>query len=265
MTDPKRLIIDSASDVERVLLRAGRLSVPIGAKDRAFVAALAALPSKGVVSGAFLGTGRGSAEGLATLRFVGGIVLAASAIAGVAGMARRQETLPSPTIATRNWALSTSATSAIAQPDGQPASSDDREPRRTDRPIPSPVPSARSTPAHGTTPVAAASSIEARAPKTAPSAQEKPPTLADEIAVLDDARHALSDGRPSNALSVLDSYAKRFPSGAMAPEAMLLRIEALVKSGDRSAALRLAETLRTDDPHSPYSERVRSLLNVENP
>jgi hypothetical protein len=60
---------------------------------------------------------------------------------------------------------------------------------------------------------------------TAPSSAH-PVTLADEIALLDDARSALDHGDPSRARAVLDRYARAIPRGQMAREAALLRAQA---------------------------------------
>ena len=48
---------------------------------------------------------------------------------------------------------------------------------------------------------------------------------------------ALASGAPARALSILDEYAARFPHAAMAPEATVLRIEALerARNGERLA------------------------------
>jgi hypothetical protein len=78
--------------------------------------------------------------------------------------------------------------------------------------------------------------------------------------MLDEARRALSMGEPARALSILDTYIARFPRGTMSPEAVLVRIEALVKAGDRLAAERAAEALSASSPDNPYRSRVQSLL-----
>jgi hypothetical protein len=47
----------------------------------------------------------------------------------------------------------------------------------------------------------------------------------------------------------------------LAPEATVLRIEALLESGDRAQASALAERFETSNPKSPYTERIRSILS----
>jgi outer membrane protein assembly factor BamD (BamD/ComL family) len=66
-------------------------------------------------------------------------------------------------------------------------------------------------------------------------------------------------------LSTLDEYARGFPHGALAPEASVLRIEALVAAGDRTAAMRAAQSFLQANPTSPYAQRIESLLGAPNP
>lgn len=87
-----------------------------------------------------------------------------------------------------------------------------------------------------------------------------PPPVRVEITMLEEARRALSAGAPARALSILDTYVARFPHGTMGPEATLVRIEALVKAGDRPAAERAAEALGASNPDNPYRSRVHALL-----
>ncbi|MBX3191737.1 MAG: hypothetical protein KF819_32390 [Labilithrix sp.] len=106
---------------------------------------------------------------------------------------------------------------------------------------------ASSTPAHhdAVEPTASVESTAAKkpprpaAPASAPStATADPPTdpLAAELADLDRARERLRSGDASGALTRLDAYTKSHPRGALATEATLLRIEALVAAGRRDEA-----------------------------
>jgi hypothetical protein len=51
----------------------------------------------------------------------------------------------------------------------------------------------------------------------------------------------------------------------MGPEASVLRIEALAKTGDRAAAKRAADAFLRANPASPYAARVQSLVGASNP
>jgi hypothetical protein len=90
-------------------------------------------------------------------------------------------------------------------------------------------------------------------------------TVPGELTMLELARGALAAGDVARCLSMLDRYAAQFPRGSMAPEETMLRIEALMKTGDASAARQIADAYLASDPEGPYGARVRSLLQVPNP
>jgi outer membrane protein assembly factor BamD (BamD/ComL family) len=90
-------------------------------------------------------------------------------------------------------------------------------------------------------------------------------TSAAEIAMLDQARSTIDQGDPAHGLSILDAYATRFPHPVMGPEASILRIEALVKTGDRAGAKREGDAFLHANPASPYAPRIKSLLGTSNP
>jgi outer membrane protein assembly factor BamD (BamD/ComL family) len=83
--------------------------------------------------------------------------------------------------------------------------------------------------------------------------------------MLDDARAAIDHGDASRGLSILDAYRHRFPRGVMAPEASILRIEALVNTGKQDAAQREGDAFLRANPQSPYAARIGSLLGTSNP
>jgi hypothetical protein len=98
---------------------------------------------------------------------------------------------------------------------------------------------------------AAANSARARVPS-------KPASLAEELAAIRAARAKLGAGDASGAIAALDDYARRFPDGKLRPEATVIRVEALVKRGDRASARSVAAPLLRDE--SPYSKRLHNLL-----
>jgi hypothetical protein len=51
----------------------------------------------------------------------------------------------------------------------------------------------------------------------------------------------------------------------MAPEAAVLRVEVLVKGGDRLGAKRVADAFLASNPQSPYAPRIQWLLSTSNP
>jgi hypothetical protein len=85
-------------------------------------------------------------------------------------------------------------------------------------------------------------------------------SLREETVLLDRARAVIVAGDPGAGLVALDRYTATFPRGALAPEAALLRIKALVMSGDRSRARALARSFMAARPRDPHIEELRSLL-----
>ncbi len=94
------------------------------------------------------------------------------------------------------------------------------------------------------------------------SQPRQPTTLGIEIAWLDAARRALSESNAPVALSILERYDRDFPNGALAPEAAVLRVEAMVKAGNRTGAIQLAERLAGTLPDR-YTQKIRALLAQE--
>jgi hypothetical protein len=85
------------------------------------------------------------------------------------------------------------------------------------------------------------------------------PKLAEEVAALDRARHMVSL-RPEAAIALLDAYDRDFPRGDLAPEALVLRIDALVRSGKTAAAAALGGAYLSAHPRSPHADRIRAML-----
>jgi len=92
------------------------------------------------------------------------------------------------------------------------------------------------------------------------SALDNVSTLGDETKALDGARAALAAGRAAQALTGLDAYRAKWPAGALRAEAALLRVDALLRLGNRAAAEREANALISAAPSSRYATRARALL-----
>jgi hypothetical protein len=86
------------------------------------------------------------------------------------------------------------------------------------------------------------------------------PSLADEVAAIKSAKSALAGGDAPQALHELDAYKLHFPRGRLSQEATVVRIEALISSGNQAAAGAVADHFLTAHPDSPYSARVRTLV-----
>ena len=106
---------------------------------------------------------------------------------------------------------------------------------------------------------------DASASKNLPVARVEPKAesntaLSEELSALDTARSMLAQGDPSGALVRLDSYNKSFPKGRLQLEAEVLRIDALMKSGQQELAKRRAQAFLAKHPNSVLASRVRGLL-----
>jgi hypothetical protein len=86
------------------------------------------------------------------------------------------------------------------------------------------------------------------------------PSLAEEVAAIKSAKGALASGNAAQALRELDAYKLHFPRGRLAQEATVVRIEALIGSGNQAAASTVADHFLAAHPDSPYSARVRTLI-----
>ncbi|MFH0900530.1 MAG: tetratricopeptide repeat protein [Pseudomonadota bacterium] len=87
--------------------------------------------------------------------------------------------------------------------------------------------------------------------------------LPEEIRCLDVARTALDKGDPPAAIDALDYYERRFPGGVLAPEAVVLRVDALEQKGDTAEAILLAKAFLEKYPGSPLAARIRRVLRLE--
>lgn len=114
-----------------------------------------------------------------------------------------------------------------------------------------------SRPALAAKPRAEVAAVTPATPSSAslPNAQ----SLSREIAMIDASRRALSSGNAAAALTQLDEYAASLRTGTLDREAQLLRIDALVLSGQRAAALTLAERYLASYPNDPHAARLRDL------
>lgn len=95
-----------------------------------------------------------------------------------------------------------------------------------------------------------------------PQTQDAPkdmPDLDAELALLRAAREALGRGAPAEALASLEQHARRFPSGHLVEERMLLRAQAQCALGRREEARASAAALMEKFPGSPHAGTVAGL------
>jgi hypothetical protein len=86
--------------------------------------------------------------------------------------------------------------------------------------------------------------------------------LADQIALLDAARAAVSAGANRRAMETLRRYEDRYPRGSFRPEVTALKVEALVKLGRDDEARALAERFVAQNRGSLLARRVAALAGV---
>jgi outer membrane protein assembly factor BamD (BamD/ComL family) len=114
----------------------------------------------------------------------------------------------------------------------------------------------------------AVTATAAPAPTTAPTAPAtvaptqtaSAPTLAEELALVDSARTMLASGDYAGAIRFVNKYESRFPRGAFTHEAEVVRIDAVVRSGQRAAAIAAAKRFVAAYPTSPHAPRMRALI-----
>lgn len=85
-------------------------------------------------------------------------------------------------------------------------------------------------------------------------------SIREEIATIDLVRQMLRENNASSALTELDRYRSRWPSGVFSMEATVLRVEALLGLGDRAAAEHAATSVIDAQPNSRHAARLRALL-----
>ncbi len=100
---------------------------------------------------------------------------------------------------------------------------------------------------------------------TRPSTKVRSGTVADELALIEQARSALAKGRPAVALRVLAGHRRSFPRGAFVEEAAALRASALCKAGRIDDARSAAARFRTRWPGSVHAARASGCDEADRP
>lgn len=104
------------------------------------------------------------------------------------------------------------------------------------------------------------------APKAQLASKREPkpaPTLAEEIALLDEARAALTAHQSARVLALVERYEREIGGTRLRAEASLLRIEAVAQSGRIGDARKLAERFIADNPGNPLTDRARALSKTD--
>ena len=83
-----------------------------------------------------------------------------------------------------------------------------------------------------------------------------------EVASLDRARAALASGDARESLTRLSAHDAAFPTGALQPEAVVLRVRALIALGERGRAAQVANHFIAVHPESAQAGRLRALIGA---
>lgn len=94
-------------------------------------------------------------------------------------------------------------------------------------------------------------------------AQPASSSITQQVAALDHARAALDSGDAARAKHLADAYEAEYPSGAFTQEADVVRVDALVREGNRAEAERAGKRFLAAYPKSPHAARVRALLGYD--
>jgi hypothetical protein len=98
---------------------------------------------------------------------------------------------------------------------------------------------------------------------TARSAAAPSSAFGDELVLIDEARQSLARGDAERALGAVARYDAAFARGHFAPEALALRVEALVARGDQVQARVAAERFLAAYPSHPLASRVRRMTSSD--
>jgi hypothetical protein len=87
-------------------------------------------------------------------------------------------------------------------------------------------------------------------------------TMAEEAALLEQARVAMSSD-PSQALSILQTHASRFPRARLSMEREFMTVDALQRLGRVDEARARANAMIASAPDSLYARRLRAMLQIQ--
>jgi hypothetical protein len=252
MSDPVRLVSGGATDFEQHLLRSWATKQPSD-EARARVLGLVGVGmAAGLTAAAASAASPGLAPGVASASAAAKVSFGSAMLIKWLALGAACMTLAAGAV---GYALHATSAPATAPPVAA---------------VPvSPSTAAPTTPA---APVAQAAAVSgptqapetvAAAPARAIASNARPreaSTLDDEVATLERARRAIAAGDGASAIAVVDGYDARYPGGSLSQESTEIRIDALLRRGDRTTAERLASRFIAAHPSSPYVRRIRALL-----
>ncbi|WP_437934636.1 hypothetical protein [Sorangium sp. So ce341] len=258
MSEPRRMLEESDSPLERALLSAGA-SYQTSPETRAKTLAALGLAGAAALSASVAAPAAVSAAGTAVASSSVAvklgwtkILVALSTVGVLAG-------IPAGYLAWRGYQAPELV--AVHRFGGALAGPVERAAARP-APVaaPAPAPPAEAEPEEIPAPARAGSSGGA-ASRVDPKPASSSAALKAELSALDAARSTLASGNAQGALTLLDAYSKEHPRGRLGLEAEVLRIDALAKSGRLDAASQRAKAFLQRHPNSVLASRVRRYVN----
>jgi hypothetical protein len=266
MSELTRLVDDpDSSAVEVSLLTAARMDAPSAASRRACAAALG-LAAAGTTATAGAASAKAALGAGAAWKWLGVLVLVGAVAGGLFYQSRRggdgidappatpittaAQTAPAPPAPAQDPVVSPSPSPATLPPPPAPVPVDTPvvRARRTERAATITLPS----PPENVPPIIAA---PPEPPAVTPTSR-----LAEEVALLDTARDALSAGDLRAASAALATHLVEFQQGVLVPESEILRIEVHLGLGQGPAAVALATRFLERFPDNALAKRARTLL-----
>ncbi|MDP9037509.1 MAG: hypothetical protein M3O50_22155 [Myxococcota bacterium] len=246
-----RPLLETGSETERALLAAGVAERPNTASVREAAKMLGLFPQAALVGIAFMMGVR--AVRWTSLTAWGALPLAGMAVLGLIayesapppGSVAPQPPTPARSLVPVSTASLEPANARVLQPVIPTVEFEQLRPA-----------SRRPRAGPGTRASSASATVGAAA--SAPASSE---SLREQSALLDRAHALIASGHARTATALLDTYDRRFGGKALSEEALLLRIEALLPSGEHAKALALAQQFARTHPASVHGERVAALIH----
>ncbi len=259
MTDATRIDKDDADALERRLASSWKTDGPSPAAKAATLAMFAA----GAGAGAAIAAGAkggavtakvAAAAGWSFAAKVGIGVLAVAAAGSVAAFVTTVATTPGSNVpGAVSAAAPVQARPIAASASPSPSADTTRDPAPSVAPLTvTTLPSV----------VVAVPSRATAAPVTTAIASARADVALEEQVRSIGARAALDRGDAAGCLAALAGYDQAFPNGMLSQEATLLRVQALMKRGDRAGARDVAERFLASHPSSPHEQKMRRLLET---
>jgi hypothetical protein len=94
------------------------------------------------------------------------------------------------------------------------------------------------------------------------SSRSSPAELVAQVAALDRARAALHAGRPGESVALLDGFDRSYPGSRLGPEAIVVRVSALLALGQRTQATGLVQSYCRKGGPGAYGPRLMKLVGL---